>query len=180
MVAAVAAGDRRGALAALMRVYGGETYRFCLSMLGDRALADDVHQTVFVDAYEGLGSFAGKGTLRAWLYGIARHRCLDAVKARRRWWRRFGEAFDTGDTEPDPHQGADGALEQRRRSASLQRCLQELPLHIRVAVLLRYEEELSYQEIGRMSRERPPTVQARVARALPILRRCLAGRGAGG
>jgi DNA-directed RNA polymerase specialized sigma24 family protein len=42
-----------------------------------------------------------------------------------------------------------------------------------VAVLLRYEEGLSYEEIGRMSRERPPTVQARVARALPVLRRCL-------
>jgi RNA polymerase sigma-70 factor (ECF subfamily) len=176
ILAAVERGDRRGAVDALMRLYGGETYRFCVSMLGDRALADDVHQTVFVDAYQALVSFAGRATLRAWLYGIARHRCLDAAKARRRWFARFTSAPAAVEAEADPGPSADGVLEDRRRSDSLQRCLKALPPHVRVAVLLRYEDDLSYEEIGRMSRERAPAVQARVARALPVLRRCLAER----
>jgi len=46
-----------------------------------------------------------------------------------------------------------------------------------MAVLLRFQEGLPYEEMGRMCREKPATLQARVTRALPLLRRCLEGKG---
>ena len=146
-------------------------------MLHDQAAAEDVRQTIFVDAWQALDRYSGEGSLRGWLFGIARHRCLDAAKAgRRRHWR-FWLSPDAGDDQAaaagDPGQD----LDQRRRAAVLRDCLQSLPAGIRVLVLLRYEEGLPYEEIARMSRERPPTVQARVARALPPLRECVEGKG---
>ncbi len=61
----------------------------------------------------------------------------------------------------------------------LRQCLQALDTGVRVAVLLRYEEGLAYEEIARMSRELAATIQARVARALPRLRECLESKGVG-
>jgi RNA polymerase sigma-70 factor (ECF subfamily) len=174
--AALDAGDRRGALEILMRVYGAGVYRFCRSTLEDGDLAQEVHQIVFVAAYDDLGSFAGRSTLQAWLYGIARHRCLDALKSRRRARLRmlFGLSPPEGrDARPGPAE----LLERRGLGQALQLCLKALAPHVRMAVLLRYGEGLSCEDISRTSGERANTVQARVARALIALRRCLESNG---
>ena len=103
----LADGDRRGAVELLMSLHGQAVYLYCLRILGDRSLADDVQQQVFLEAFRDLGRFEGRSTLRSWLLGIAGHRCLDALKARRRSERRM-EKNDTGavavifDQSPDP------------------------------------------------------------------------------
>ena len=172
---ALARGDRRAATAALMRRFGPELLRFCVSMLGDRDLADDVHQAVFVAAFEDLGDLADPGKARAWLYGIARHRCLDAAKKRRRFRFRFLLSADAGEAEVAPAEVHEMAESDGRITALLD-CVRRLPAHVRVAVLLRYQENLPYQEIARMSRETPSALQMRVARALETLRNCLGDR----
>lgn len=180
-LASLAAGDRDDALTRLMQAYGPELHRFCYSMLGDAALADDVHQSVFVQAYEALGGFRSQGSLRAWLFGIARHRCLDASKARRRFHWRFFLAPDAGSDAADPapvsvEQTSETDATTDRRATALRGCLRALAPHVRVAILLRFEQGLGYEEIARMSQERAGTVQARVARALPLLRDCVAAK----
>ena len=60
-------GERKSALDTLMSAYGVPLYRYCYSILGSRALADDVHQTVFLQAYQALLSFEGT-SFRSWLY----------------------------------------------------------------------------------------------------------------
>jgi RNA polymerase sigma factor (sigma-70 family) len=177
VVDALARGDRRAVLTLLMKAHGDEVLRFCLSMLQDPAAAEDARQAIFVDAYQSLEGYAGRGNLRGWLFGIARHRCLDAAKARRRWRWRFWLAADAGEREVDEQGTPDDALDERRRAGILRRCLRALHAGTRVLVLLRYEEGLPYEEIARMSRERPATVQARVARALPLLRECVERKG---
>jgi RNA polymerase sigma-70 factor (ECF subfamily) len=80
----VGAGDVRGALHHLMRRHGAAVYRYCREALRDGALADDVHQQVFIEAFRDLPRFEGRSTVRAWLLAIARNRVLDAVRARSR------------------------------------------------------------------------------------------------
>jgi RNA polymerase sigma factor (sigma-70 family) len=173
---AVARGDREGALAILLRTYGSPLYRFCLQMVADPDLAQDVHQTTFIQAFEGLAGFGGRASFRAWLYAIARHRCLDALKIARRREKRFALTGELPE-KPRPGEEADVRLSEKDRNAALRRCLRELAPHVRTAVLLRFQESLSYEQIARICRERAPTLQARVARALPVLRRCLEGQG---
>jgi RNA polymerase sigma-70 factor (ECF subfamily) len=156
-----------------MQTFGGDVLRFCNSMLGERALAEDVHQATFVQAFQALKSYSGEGTLRAWLFAIARHRCLDAAKSRRRWRWRYPRAPHPGEQESDDRPPPEEEMAAGTRAAALRSCLRKLAAHVRLAVLLRYEEALTYDEIARMSRERAPAVQARVARALPVLRDCI-------
>ncbi len=166
-------GDRKGALTILMQAYGDDIYRHCRLVVRDSALADDVHQTVFVQAYRDLPRFSRRSTIRTWLYGIARHRCLDALKARRRWLRRF-ELADALPEAADVGPRADDQLSAVGVASALEAALDELKPRVRIAVLLRFREDMSYQEMAEVCGERPATLQARVARAMPRLRKRLA------
>jgi RNA polymerase sigma factor (sigma-70 family) len=169
-------GDRRGTLLILMKAHGHALHRYCYKVLRSRPLADDVHQVVFIQAFRDLESFSGESSFRAWLYAIANHRCMDALKVRRRWFARFTLRDELPD-EPDPRPSSEDTLSTRSIEPTLARCLGELQPHVRIAVLLRYQEGFTYEEMGRMCRERPATLQARVARAMPVLRRCLESKG---
>lgn len=169
-------GDRKGALTVLMEAYGTSVYRYCRQMVVDADLAEDVHQMTFVQAYESLGRFARRSSLRTWLYGIARHRCLDALKTTRRRRARF-ELVEELPEEPDSREHPEERLTARSLSTALEECLRQLAPRIRTAVLHRYQDGFSYPEMARICRERAATLQARVARALPGLRRCIEQQG---
>jgi RNA polymerase sigma-70 factor (ECF subfamily) len=173
---ALARGDRRAALVVLMEAYGDAIHRYCHKVLRKNPLADDVHQLVFIQAFEDLGSFSGSSSFRPWLYAIANHRCLDALKASRRWFSRF-VLGDEPPEEMDPAPtGEDRAL-ARGTAEALEQCLGKLKPHVRIAVVLRYQEGFSYEEMAEICREKPATLQARVARAMPLLRQCLENKG---
>ena len=169
--------DAEGALEVLMEAYGTAVYRYCLHLLGDAELAEEVHQTTFIQAYDGLDRFLGKSSLRTWLFGIARHRCLDAVKIRRRRQRRFELAASVPE-RPSPVPGPEEQLSARSDLDALAECLATLGPRVRDSILLRYQQGLSYVEMGDLCGEQAPTLRARVVRALPTLRQCLEQKGA--
>ena len=171
---ALARGDHREALTVLMQAYGRDLHRHCYQVLRDRDLADDVHQTVFVQAYRDLPGFAGRSSLRTWLYGIARHRLMDAMKIGSRWRRRFVRVEPLPEAA-DERPRADDALADGAAAHALAAALAQLSVDSRIAVLLRFREGMTFEEIGAVCREKPATVQARVARALPRLRAALSG-----
>jgi len=168
--------DHEGALSILMSAYGTGVYRFCLQLVGDPDLAEDVHQMTFVQAFRDMSRFAGRSTLKSWLYGIARHRGLDALKSLRRRQRRFSSG-DVFTDPPDPSASAEQGMLGRSVSQTLRDCLGELTPRIRATVALRFQHDFSYPEIAEIGGERATTLQARVARALPVLRLCLERRG---
>lgn len=182
VLAAVDRGDLELALRMLMRAHGVAIYRFCVSRLGpDRA--DDVHQTVFIEAHRDLGRFERRSTLRTWLFGIAHHRCLDHRKTHGRHEARFTPTEDPGASDPsdDPTPFEHVSRDQLRRL--LEVCLEGLTDAVRTAVLLRYRDGFQYEEMARITtdggsgqEEKPGTLQQRVARALPVLRKCLERR----
>ncbi len=175
-LAALGRHDKRGALTVLMRAYGNALYRFCLEMVGERSLASDVQQMVFVQAFEDLSSFSGRSSLRAWLYGIARHRCLDVAKGNRRWLRVV-RAEETLPDAVDPSPGPDEKLNRQRLGAAIDDCLAALPPHAREVLVLRYREGFSYDVIAGLVNERAGTLRVRLLRALPLLKGCLEQKG---
>jgi len=170
-------GDVRGALTTLMRRHGTAVYRYCREELHDRTLADDVHQQIFIQAFRDLTRFAGRSTLRTWLLAIARHRVLDAAKARRRAQAHI-EEDDTADA-PDPGPPPGERLDEARLQQAMITCLRRLGEHVRGILVLRYQQGLTFEELADMYRQKPGTLQARVARALPTLRRCIEARTGG-
>jgi RNA polymerase sigma-70 factor, ECF subfamily len=165
---------RSTALGLLMRRHGTAVYRFCREELHDATLADDVHQQIFIEAHRDLPRFGGRSTLRTWLFGIARHRVLDAAKSRRRAAAHI-EEDDTADA-PDPSPPPSEQLDEARLQQALVGCLAGLGAHVRSALLLRYQQGFTFDEMAQVCDEKPGTLQARVMRALPILRACIEAR----
>jgi RNA polymerase sigma-70 factor, ECF subfamily len=151
-----------------MQRHGAGVRRFCQCALRDAALADDVLQQVFLQVYCDLASFAGRSSVRTWLFAIARHRVLDAARLRKRAAARFGAygAVDAEDTDATLGERIDDA----RRERALWDCVAELAEPMRTAILLRYKSGFSFGEMAEICGEKAGTLQARVARALPALR----------
>jgi RNA polymerase sigma-70 factor (ECF subfamily) len=177
ILSAMERGDHTAALRLLMQEYGAAVHRYCRQLVDDADLADEAHQTTFVQAYEGLGRFAGRSSLRTWLFGIAHHRCLDLLKISRRRQKRF-LLMDELPDRPAPAETVEDRLAGRVRISALGQCLRQLAPRVRAAVLLRFQQGLTYEEMARLEGDRPATLQARVVRALPVLRRCLESKGA--
>jgi RNA polymerase sigma-70 factor (ECF subfamily) len=173
----VKAGSLDAALRTLMRRHGTAVFRYCREALRDAALAEDVHQHVFIQAYRDLARFGGRSTMRTWLFAIARHRVLDAAKARRRALAHL-EEDDTADP-PDLTPAADEAIDDARLCEALVACVGKLGEHMRTAVLLRFQQGFTFEQMAEVCGEKPGTLQARVVRALPRLRECIEARTGG-
>ncbi len=172
-------GRRRRAIELLARRDSSLVYAVCFRSLRDRSLAEDVMQQVFIEACRDFEAFRGKSSLRAWLLGITAHRCLDTIKRlRAETQRREPHEPDVAlQRTPDETPIASDRLDLQRKLRALDDCLGGLSTEVRTTVLLRYQSGLSYEQLAQKAGQQPATLQARVARALPVLRRCLEGKG---
>ena len=96
LVTRARAGDG-DAFRALTEPHRRELQVHCYRMLGSFQDAEDALQDTLLDAWEGLGGFEGRASLRTWLYRIATNRCL---KARRTASRRPAKEWDVAEYEP--------------------------------------------------------------------------------
>jgi RNA polymerase sigma-70 factor (TIGR02960 family) len=96
LIARTRAGDGN-AFEELTQPYRRELQVHCYRMLGSFQDAEDVLQDTLLAAWQGLGSFEGRASLRTWLYRIATNRCLNA---RRSAGRRQAKEWDVPGVEP--------------------------------------------------------------------------------
>src|SRR5579864_4303213 len=64
----------------LLKAYEGKVLRLCYAMLGNRALAEETAQEVFLRIWRALGAFRGEASLSTWVYAITRNTCLTALE----------------------------------------------------------------------------------------------------
>lgn len=160
-------GRKREALTVLMRGYGDKVLRVCRTFLRDAELAKDVRQKVFVQAFRDLETCDETSTFCAWLWGITRNRCLDAIKSERRRDARHARVH------PVVH-GREDTLEL---SQLLAFCLEELDADKRQAVVSHHVLGHGYAELEAMLKASVAALQKRVARALVQLRGCVQEHG---
>lgn len=169
------AGDRRGAEVRLFELFCEPVLAYCARMLRDRQRGEDVCQQVFLEACRDLDRFKRQSSLRTWVIGIARHRCLDSAKARRAWDQRI-DVIEPAACDATASGGSTAveSIDHGRRLSALGLCLQQLSPEVRATVLLRYQDdEMSYDELATVLDAKPGTLSRRVTRALPVLLECL-------
>lgn len=161
----------------LMEAHGDALYSLCVRVLRDPQEAEDVLQQVFIEAHRDLRRFEGRASPRTWLFSIAIHRCQDAIKAKRRLFHRIQTDDKAVVSFEDPAVGPEGQFEQQRQLIDLAKCLAKLSSEARLAVLLRFQLGMSYTEMAVELGAKSDTLQTRVQRALPMLKRCLERKG---
>lgn len=134
--------------------YQSFVYNICLNMLGNRADAEDAVQETFVAVFKGLRHFKARSALSTWIYRIAINKC----RSHRR--KRPPEAaveFDVG-----IHHDFHKQMKDRQVVRSL---LQKLAPHFRAVLVLKYFQQLSYEEIGETLGWSPEKVKCYLSRA---------------
>ncbi|USG64776.1 sigma-70 family RNA polymerase sigma factor [Brevibacillus ruminantium] len=148
--------------------YKGKIYAFLYRMIGHTQDAQDLTQEVFIKAYCSIGGYRPEFRFSSWLYRIAANHCLDELRRRKR------SPITTGDETKLIHDNTpEQMLLVKEQHAILQRHLLALEEDHRVILLLRYEEQLSYKEIGEVLSIPVTTVQMRIYRAHKKLHQCL-------
>jgi RNA polymerase sigma-70 factor (ECF subfamily) len=165
LIARAAAGER-AAHDALVRAHYARVHRTAFHLLGNHEDAEDVAQECFVKAFQGLAWFRGDASFAAWLRRILVHLVRDRY---RRAGRRPGAEPLQGDESLGAAAAAPGGPEHEVGRRELQRLLDEalrrLPESLRVALVLRTRDDLSYAEISEAAGVTPATARTQVMRA---------------
>lgn len=168
---------RRGdadAFEQLVTAYRNQVFRLALRMCGNEADADEVAQEAFLSAWKGLPNFRGESRFSTWLYQLTTHAAIDLMRREKR--QAAAEDIDeitAADDGPSPQQQVERTETQREiRSA-----LMQLPEEYRQVLLLRFMQELSYEEIGRALKLPVGTVKSRLNRAKAQLKDILSRSG---
>ncbi len=163
-------GCRRGDPEAQRRVYEryrDRVYSVALHYLrGDHAAALDVTQEVFVKAFRAAHGFRTDARFSTWLYRIAANACIDELRRRRR-------VVLFGDIPSAIHPAVEPA-DPTDLSGEVAVAVSRLSPKLRLAVLLRYLDDLSYDEIATALDCSVGTIASRLSRAHAILARQLA------
>jgi RNA polymerase sigma-70 factor (ECF subfamily) len=176
------AGDH-AAFAALLSRYQRPVFNFVLRSLGERQVAEDLTQEVFLRVIQGGTGFQSQSKFSTWLFTIARNLCVDHT---RRMKHRKHASLDAGSgadgenslrlVDHIPHQqpGTDRAAAGPRIRERINRALAHLPLEQREVFLLRQVDDLPFAEIAVICGIPENTVKSRMRYALERLQTALA------
>ena len=147
----------------LMLEHQSMVFSIALRILSDRSAAEEVAQDVFLELHSKLGELASEDHVLYWLRRVTVHRAIDRLRRRE---RRPEVAMDWQDLpEPSDPPNTDPLLSRRLRQ--LVASLPEVP---RTVLILRYQEDMSPEEIGGVLDMPLATVKSHLQRTLRLLR----------
>lgn len=172
----------------LVERYSPRLYRYLVRLLDDPALAEDILQETWMRAMERLEQYDRRQPFVAWLFAIGRHRAIDALRQRARLARSLGRPVEPREMpegerlDPLEQLPAEGPspldeLSENELERRLAHALSNLPRHYREALTLRFQEELSLEEVARLLGLPLSTVKTRIQRGLVLLRQRAEGLG---
>jgi len=170
IISACQQGDR-DAFRLLFEAYKDRVYSVALYFFGgDQATASDVTQQVFLKLFTKITQFRSESEFTTWLYRLATNACVDEQRKRRRFLP-FGETLAR--EEPHGRKPQEESFARREVACDVQEAVAALKPKLRVAILLKYFEELSYEEIARVLDCSKGTVASRLNRGHKVLARRL-------
>ena len=158
----------------LVEAYQGQVYRLILHMGLSPADAEEAAQEAFLAAWKGLPRFRGDSRFSTWLYQLATHAAIDLIRREKKHQNNTdieGAILVDGAASPQE------TVEKQETADAVQAALQVLSPQAREILLLRYQAELGYEEIGTVLGLPNGTVKSRINRAKAQLKETLLRQG---
>jgi RNA polymerase sigma-70 factor, ECF subfamily len=166
-------GDER-AFSILVRAYETPVFNYVLRLVGDRSLAEDLTQEVFLRVYQGLPKFSLRCRFTTWLFQVTKNRVLDELRALERRPRAVVALEDA-----PPFEVLDAPAERIEAMDAVWRGINALNVDLKMALLLRDVVGLSYTEIADSLEITLATVKWRIYKAREEVQLSLAREGIG-
>ena len=164
-------GDER-AFAIIVRAYETPVFNYILRLVGDRTLAEDLTQEVFLRVFQGLPRFSLRCRFTTWLFQVTRNRVLDELRASERRPRALTPLEESPRLE-----AAEAPIEQVEAIDAVWRAVRALNPDLKMALLLRDVVGLSSLEIADALEVTLATVKWRIHKAREEVQRALAREG---
>ena len=160
----------------LIEQYQHRLYRYLLFLTGNRALAEDLFQETWIRVLERGHQYNAKSKFESWLFAIARNLVIDVSRR-----KKIASLEELGDSEsnqpfelPDEHSISPlQLLVSLESKQTVQLSLLKIPANYREVLLLRFQEELSLEEISAVLATPISTVKSRLYRGLTVLKSAL-------
>jgi RNA polymerase sigma-70 factor (ECF subfamily) len=164
-------GDER-AFSLIVRAYETPVFNYVLRLVGDRSLAEDLTQEVFIRVFQGLPKFSLRSKFTTWLFQVTKNRVLDELRASERRPRAVVAIDDA-----PPLEVVDAPVEQVETIDALWSAVDDLNTDLKMALLLRDVVGLSYNEIADSLETTLATVKWRIFKAREEVQLSLAREG---
>jgi len=160
----------------LIEQYQQRLYRYLLFLTGNTALAEDLFQETWIRVLERGHQYNAKSKFESWLFAIARNLVIDVSRR-----KKIASLEELGDSEshqpfelPDERSVSPlQLLVTRENQQVVQLSLLKIPAYYREVLLLRFQEELSLEEISTVLSTPLSTVKSRLYRGLTVLKSAL-------
>lgn len=150
----------------LVEQHQSMVFSIALRVTGDYGIAEEVAQDVFLELHRSGEKLESADHTRFWLRRVTVHRATDAIRSRMRRPESAAEEW-----MDEQHTGATATALDAGMAARLEDLLRTLPEPMRVAVVLRYQEEMLPEEIAGMLGHPVATVKSHLQRGLQLMRR---------
>jgi RNA polymerase sigma-70 factor (ECF subfamily) len=181
-LAALARNGDRKAFAEIVKRYQNKIMKLGFRMLNQRQEAEDVAQETFFKVYSNLHRYDVTQKFSTWIYRVATNICIDRLRR-----RKEQISLDVAGSEPsndntnrelqlkisNKWQTPENQVILSELQGQVQQAVQQLPDKYRLAIVLRYMQELSLQEISEVLDIPLPTVKTRIHRGREVLRKKL-------
>ena len=161
-------GDDQLEFESAVRDHQGLVYSMAYHFLGNRAIAEELAQDVFLSLYRNFPNIKSGAHLVFWLRKVTSHRCLDYIRGQK---RRAHLSLEEVREKPLSHQDPDPFI-----SSHLRRMVISLPEKARMVVVLRYQEDLTPTEIAEILEMPVNSVKSHLRRSLALLREKMSSR----
>lgn len=149
----------------IVKQHWRKVFNVAYKFVGSHEQAEDLTQDIFLKIFKSLETFDRRANFQTWLISVSRNLCIDHYRSVRKERMTIDREVTSEDVSPVSTTTSPlAALEQRDLAALLRTALQGLPQSLRMAVLLRDIQELSYQEIADRLRLPEGTVKSRINR----------------
>jgi RNA polymerase sigma-70 factor, ECF subfamily len=161
----IASGQHREALTRCAQELAMPLGRLCMAFTGSQAESEELVQETLLAAFDAFPQYRGDGSVRSFVFGIARRICGRHVELRARRQEKLRLVHDTGRGRDAGELAIERERAQRARDA-----LAKLKPSEREAVVLRFEGDLSFREVAAACGVDEAAARKRVSRALSRLR----------
>lgn len=151
----------------LYHAFADEIYRYIFLRTGlNAALAEDVTQEIFLDVFKGLNEFKGLCSDRTWIFKIAKNKLFDFYR------KQYSRKIKLVDIDnpltvclSDPEQDTEKLMESALESEIIYSCLNRIPSHYRITLMLKYVDGKSVKQIAELVDKSPKAVESLLQRS---------------
>lgn len=172
IVARVLKGDKQS-YALLVDAYKGPVFNLAYRMTGSYSDADDLTQETFIRAFQKLHQFQPDKKFFTWLYTIGVNLIRNHLKEKARDVSRLAASHTV--SEPQAQESREGGTLSEDRMIKLSKIMQELPVDLREAIILKFHQDLTFEEVAAVTGDSLSAVKMRVYRGLEKIKQMMEG-----